>query len=115
MARSYNLDELREMSGNDESFIQEMLVTFLENNKNYLNDLNKAFENEEWKKVKFFAHKIKPSILLFKIDSIKDEILKLNEYSGNLENLDLIPMLLKNINSVMNEVFIEISNEVIKN
>ena len=49
MGAIYDLTELRKMSGNDEEFVQEMLVTFLSNNQEYLVLLNDACENKDWK------------------------------------------------------------------
>lgn len=114
MGTMYDLSELREMSGDDESFIQEMLDVFLKNNQDYLQLLNKAFESKDWKGVKFNAHKIKPSILLFRIDSLKQTILDLNEFSGKEINLDKMPSLVSELNVGLSEVFVKISKEIKK-
>jgi len=114
MKKIYDLTDLREMSGGDEVFIQEMLVTFLKNNQDYLRLLNEGFESKDWKVVKFNAHKIKPSILLFRIDSLKEVILDLNEFSGKEMNLDKMPALIGLLNSSLSEVFNEISAELKK-
>ena len=111
MEITYDLSEVREMSGNDEAFVQEMLDAFLTNNRSYLDDLNKCFKEKNWKQVKFFAHKIKPSILLFKIDALKVNILELNDYAGNETNLEKIPALVEELNNGLEEVFGKISHE----
>ena len=110
----YDLSELREMSGNDEEFIQEMLVAFLKNNQDYLNLLNDGFKKQDWKIVKFNAHKIKPSILLFRIDPLKQIILDLNGFSGKETNLEVIPSLVSALNVGLSEVFNEISLQIKK-
>ncbi|MBD78387.1 MAG: hypothetical protein CL840_05675 [Crocinitomicaceae bacterium] len=114
MSKLYDLSELREMSGNDEAFVQEMLSVFLKNNRDYLSLLNKSFEEKEWKSVKFNAHKIKPSIMLFKIETLRQEILDLNEFSGKEINLEQIPPLVSKINEVLCRVFDQISDEIKK-
>ena len=114
MGAIYDLTELRKMSGNDEEFVQEMLVTFLSNNQEYLVLLNDACENKDWKTLKFNAHKIKPSVLLFKIDSVKQEILDLNEFSEKEINLEKIPLLVSTLKSKLYKVFDEINLELKK-
>ena len=93
MGAIYDLTELRKMSGNDEAFVHE---------------------NKDWKTLKFNAHKIKPSVLLFKIDSVKQEILDLNEFSGKEINLEKIPLLVSTLKSKLYEVFDEVILELKK-
>ncbi|MGB0403430.1 MAG: Hpt domain-containing protein [Salibacteraceae bacterium] len=109
----YDLTELREMSDNDEEFVQEMIHAFLKNNKDYLNTLNEGLAAKDWKVVKFNAHKIKPSILLFKITSLKQVILDINEFAGNEINLDKVPNLVEKLNEGLSLVFNKISEEII--
>lgn len=111
MSKLYNLDELYEMSGNDKEFVEEMVFTFLNKNKEYLEELNNAFEIENWKQVKFFAHKMKPSILLFKIEHLKKTVLDLNEYAGNEIFLEKIPSLIGQLNSELSSVFASLNQE----
>lgn len=111
----YDLSELRDMSDNDEAFVREMMQVFVTNNSEYLDELKLALEAKDWQQVKFFAHKIKPSILLFKIESLKQTILNLNTYSGNQENLEAIPNLVKEVDERLNLVFHRINEELSKN
>ncbi len=98
MEELYDLAEIREMSGNDQSFVNEMLGLFVKNNLQYLEELNAAYESKDWSQVKFYAHKIKPSILVVHAVNLKQPILDLNEYAGKEVNLDKIPDLIKLMN-----------------
>lgn len=98
MGELYDLSEIREMSGNDESFVKEMIELFVKNNLIYLEELNDAFQKEDWKQVKFFAHKIKPSILVIHAKQLVQPILDLNEYAGNQTNINEIPDIMKKLN-----------------
>lgn len=105
MEMLFDLSELREMSGNDEEFVQEMIQSFIDNNSTYLNQMIDAGKSGDWAAVKFNAHKIKPSILLFKIESLQKAILDLNEFAGKEINTDSIPQLISEIEAGLKKVF----------
>ena len=94
----YDLTEITEMSVNYQDFIEELVQLFVQNNIEYLQEMNHANEQKDWVKVKFFAHKIKPSILVIHADALKQPILDLNEYAGKQINLERIPEILELLN-----------------
>ncbi len=49
--------------------------------------------------MKFFAHKIKPSILVVHANHLKNTILDLNEFAGMQTNLDKVPDLVDKLNT----------------
>lgn len=99
MAELFDLGEIREMSGNDEAFVKEMIELFVKNNTIYLGQLNDALKDSDWPQVKFFAHKIKPSILVVHANHLKDTILDLNEFAGKQINLEKVPELVEKLNT----------------
>ena len=48
MAELFDLGEIREMSGNDEAFVKEMIELFVKNNTIYLGQLNDALKDSDW-------------------------------------------------------------------
>lgn len=98
MSSLYDLTEIREMSGDDADFLKEMVELFVKNNTQYLVELNDALKIKNWSQVKFFAHKIKPSILVVHADGLKQTILDLNEFAGKEINLDQVPSLIEKLN-----------------
>ena len=111
MEKLYSIDGLVEMCGDDQEFISEMIDVFVENNALYLKELMRAFENKDWEELKKNAHKIKPSILLMRIESLTQNILDLNEYSGKQTNLDRIPSLVAELETILNEVFVQMKKK----
>ena len=107
MKKSYSLDGLIEMCGDDQAFIEEMQKVFVENNEKYLDAMVDACNKQDWPEVKSNAHKIKPSILLMRINSLKDIILDLNEFAGKEINLDRIPSMVDTVKDGLNVVFKE--------
>ncbi len=112
MEKLYDLSEIREMSGNDESFLKEMIELFVTNNTQYLEELNLALKSSDWKQVKFFAHKIKPSILVVHANGLKQTIMDLNEYSGKQTNMDQIPVLITKLNEELPVLCAELKKEI---
>lgn len=98
MSDLYDLSEIKEMSGNDQDFIRELIELFVKNNTEYLQEVNNAFAQKDWERVKFFAHKIKPSILVIHATVLKQPILDLNEFAGKEINLDQVPRLIELLN-----------------
>jgi len=112
MSDIYDLTEIREMSGNDQDFIKELIQLFVKNNIEYLQEINLANEQKDWAQVKFFAHKIKPSILVIHADILKQPILDLNEYAGKQINLEMIPELLDLLNEQLPNICASLENEI---
>ncbi len=108
----YDLAEIKEMSGNDQDFIKELIQLFVKNNIEYLYEMNVAYEQKDWVQVKFFAHKIKPSILVIHAEGLKQPILDLNEYSGKQINLEKIPALLELLNEQLPIICSELKKEI---
>ena len=55
-----NLHNLYHISGGDEQFIKQMLITFIESTKNGLNAMDKALATEKLEQVADLAHKMLP-------------------------------------------------------
>jgi PAS domain S-box-containing protein len=73
----YNLDQLIEMSDNNEEFIQRILGIFIDTIGNSIQDLELAIEKEDFAYIPKIAHKIKPSLGNMNIKSLEQDILDL--------------------------------------
>jgi hypothetical protein len=83
----YNLDYLRSVSGNNEEFIREMVSTFIQTVPGILEDMNHAMEREDWMKLSRLAHQIKPSFTLMGLDTLRIDIVFIEENSKLGTNL----------------------------
>lgn len=70
----YDLSMVRAVSGGDESFIQKMVLLFIETVPPGLQDLADALANKEWQRLGKVAHKLKSTIDSMGIVSLKDDI-----------------------------------------
>lgn len=76
----FDLQYLREVSGNNEEFIREMIQTFVDTIPNILTDMSRSLETQDWEKVSRLAHQIKPSLTLMGLSGLKDTILFIEEH-----------------------------------
>jgi len=64
-SKLYNLDYLRTVSGNNEDFIREMVLTFTQTIPPVLDEMKVALDGKDWERLARMAHQIKPSSILF--------------------------------------------------
>lgn len=88
-----NLSYLTKNSGGSPLFIKELILTFLKNEANYINELQQIIENKDQEKFRFYCHKMRSNYATFGalqmvelIESIKDLDLE-NEPSEQIDAL----------------------------
>jgi len=54
----YSLEKIQEIAHGDEAFIQDMLVTFVENVTDDIETIQSLMPMEEWKEIAGIAHKL---------------------------------------------------------
>jgi PAS domain S-box-containing protein len=92
-----DLTYLKKVSNNNQEFIQEIINTFLESMPKSIEDINTFLKEKNWIQLGKVAHKIKPTITLMGIHSLKDKILQLEIEAKNGANDTSIIMLSENI------------------
>ena len=75
----------------DKEFVKYMVALFIEHIPHSNTDLEKACAEEDWKKVYFYAHKMKASIDLFNLAALKELIRKIEQNAKNLVEVEAIP------------------------
>lgn len=70
----YDLEKLKEASRGNDEFVKKMIRLFITQAGISLQQIQKAFEEKDFKTVKEVAHRIKPSLDNMGINSIKQEI-----------------------------------------
>jgi PAS domain S-box-containing protein len=107
----YNLDYLRSVSGNNEEFIREMVLTFTQTIPPALEEMKVALENRQWDKLARVAHQIKPSFTLMGLNPLRTNILFIEENSKANTKLDEIPRVVSEFVSLCNSVLPELAKE----
>jgi HPt (histidine-containing phosphotransfer) domain-containing protein len=106
----YSLSQLESLSGGDEVFINKMVDMFLELTPQTITVLRESFETDELEILSAAAHKIKPTIDMMGIETIKQSIRDLEQYGKNRSHLDLIPNLLTEVCDTLDNVVEQLKN-----
>lgn len=106
----YDLEYLKEISGNNEEFIQEMVQTFLESFPQVLNEINQALASQDWPKIAKLAHQIKPSLTLMGLEALRKKVLFIEEHCKAQTNLEEIPNAIADFSKQGYQALDELSN-----
>jgi PAS domain S-box-containing protein len=112
-AKLYNLDYLRSVSGNNEEFIREMILTFTQSIPGQLVEMEKALAEEDWQRLARNAHQIKPSFTLMGLNTLRSSIVFIEENSKYGTKLDEIPQVVGEFIESCNLVLPELAKEVL--
>lgn len=95
----------------DEEFVKYMVSLFLEHMPKTNADLENACKENDWEKVYFYAHKMKPSIDLFNITQLKDFIRKLEQKAKNATETNTIAADVNYISDYIKNCMIEMKKD----
>ena len=103
--KPYTLRKVEMYVGGDQVQVKEMIALFLSTTPSELSQLSKAVDRRNWEEIYKLAHRIKPSIEVLEVDSVKPLIKEVEISARKQENYDHIASLMKTINTEMDEVF----------
>jgi HPt (histidine-containing phosphotransfer) domain-containing protein len=75
----------------DQEFVKYMVSLFIQHIPQTNADLEKACAENDWKRVYFYAHKMKASIDLFNLNELKTLIRKIEQNAKNDVDTEAIP------------------------
>lgn len=106
----YDLTTLENMSRGNEDFVQKLLKLFIVGSREHTQILKTALANKDFLTIQKIAHKIKPSIDLMGISSLKDVVRTLEKFDPDkLSELEL-----KNMVGQLTATLTQIANELEK-
>ncbi|MCB9240277.1 MAG: Hpt domain-containing protein [Flavobacteriales bacterium] len=100
----YSLEQLEAMSAGDEAFINKMVEMFIHMTPEAVDRMVTSLANDDLEDVGAAAHKIKPSIDMMGITSLRQKIRDLEQWGKNRTNVDQIPDLLDDVIHTLNDV-----------
>ncbi|MFC2123549.1 Hpt domain-containing protein [Bacteroidota bacterium] len=109
-----DLSYLKEIAGNDQTFIVDMIETYLDNIPSDIKEMKSLLADKKWNEIGDIAHKIKPSIGFLGIHMLKDTVLQLQINGREAKNISIIPDLIAEIERV-NESVIKELQETLNN
>jgi PAS domain S-box-containing protein len=111
----YNLNSLHDLSRGDADFIDSMMEIFVEQTAVVLEKVEQKIANNEFMEVSKLIHEIKPSIEVFGIISIVDDIKELEKIARETQDRKQITSLFESINVILQQVIVQLQeNELCK-
>ncbi len=107
----FDLTNLNEMLGGDKKAILQMVKIFLQATPDSLSELNKCYQKNDLQGVSKLAHKLKSSVDIFSVTDIKQDIRRLENITRDNVNLDEVPQLVDNINSILDQTLSQVEDE----
>lgn len=112
-AKLYNLDYLRSVSGDNEEFIREMVLTFTQTIPPVLDEMQDALKNKDWENLARMAHQIKPSFTLMGLNPLRKAIVFIEENSKYATRLDELPQVVSELVVQCNIILPELEKEAL--
>jgi|SRR5450432_464166 CheY-like chemotaxis protein/HPt (histidine-containing phosphotransfer) domain-containing protein len=111
-SKLYDLTMIRSVSGGDIAFIKKMILLFIETVPQNVQELVDATGQKNWEQVSKMAHKLKSTIDSMGIRSIHDQIRSVEMNAKNQEQLDRMPDMVKQVESVVSVCIQQLQKEV---
>jgi CheY-like chemotaxis protein len=108
----YDLTMIHSISGGDKAFIKKMVLLFIDTVPQNVQDLVDSTERKNWEQVSKMAHKLKSTIDSMGIRTIHDQIRAVEMNAKNQEHLELMPNMVRQIESVVSVCIQQLHREV---
>jgi CheY-like chemotaxis protein len=100
----YDLTGLIAISKGNHAFVNKMIVLFCDQTPAAVDEIEQAYANRDYKKIKATAHRIKPSIDSMGIQILKNEIRLIETLSEDSSDSEELPALIQHLNTVVKQV-----------
>ena len=108
----YDLTMIQSVSGGDKAFIKKMILLFIETVPQNVKELVDATEKRNWEQVSKMAHKLKSTIDSMGIRTLREKIRSVELNAKNLEQLEILPNTVKQIESVVSDCIRQLRAEI---
>lgn len=109
----YSLDKIIGMSRGDNRFVAKMIKIFIENIPIAIKDIESMISKNDFQKVASIIHRIKPSIKTLSLNTIIDDIQKIEDLCKQNQQLESIESLFKPVKKTCAIVIKQIKSESI--
>ena len=111
VTKHYRLDYLNSISGGDESFIVDMVQTFIANVPEELNKIKGFVNQKNWNKAGQIAHKFASNLLFLEIEELKLIAIEIEENGINETNIEKIPDLIEKLETGCYQIIDELKRD----
>ncbi|MBO6515894.1 MAG: Hpt domain-containing protein [Bacteroidia bacterium] len=106
----YSLDQLEALASGDKAFVDKMVDMFIQMAPESVDRMVTALADNDLEDLGAAAHKVKPSIDMMGIVSLKQKIRDLEQWGKNRTNTELISPLLDEVINTLNDVVQQLKN-----
>ncbi|SEJ55444.1 PAS domain S-box-containing protein [Cyclobacterium xiamenense] len=100
----FDLSQLEEISRGSEQFIQKMCELFVSLADEITGEMQQALDQRDWPRIQKAAHKIKPSLDQFGVDSIKNTVRDVEDYVMRRDNEEEFKDMVRQIIDTLHQV-----------
>ena len=108
----YRLTKLQDIAKGNQKFIDKMLRLFIDQIPDSVNYIKTAYKEGDFEKIKKTAHKIKPTIDIMEIESLKDDIRHIEKYAEIYQSSEQLENLISHLDEVVERVVEELNERV---
>ncbi len=109
--RNYKLDKLIEYIGNEEDVLKDMIGIFLNTTPDLIDEMNKGLQAESYDIIGKNAHKLKPTLDIFGIQSLHEIVRTIELLAAQQKNMHKISSLIEFMENTLNTVYLEIKED----
>lgn len=107
-----NLEYLRMLSEDNESFFKDFINLFLTNTPETMNALVNALNASNWEGVRQAAHKVKPSLNYLGLKDAQVMAATIEEYAKESKNLEQISIMIHELCNILETAYRELETEL---
>lgn len=101
----YSLKNIEAISQGDTQFVKTIIDTFISNTPNYLEEIVKGIQREDFVKIKFASHQMKPSLDILEIESVRQTVRDIETESSSANpSMDKIKNDFDHLYKIVNKV-----------
>jgi len=107
-----DLTYLEKLAAGSNEFMVDMIGDFIEKVPQDLDEIQSHLEDQNWKRVRAIAHKIKPTLGFMGIKKLEPVIASIEEFAAEEKSLEKLPGLIEELNSVCSLAVKELEVEI---
>ncbi len=109
-----NLAFLRSFTKNDDQKMIKYINMFLQLAPASIHTMKAQHAAGDWINLRTTAHSLKPQLAYMGIESLRENIIRIEEYAGEAKNPETIGTLIASVESGCNDAFVELKDVVQK-
>lgn len=108
----YSLEKIKIISRGNTQFVKKMIQVFINESELAVRQMQEAYANRDYDKIRYVSHKMKPSVINMGIESITDDILFLEAIKINDGNPEKIPAAIGKTSDILGKVVSRLQQEL---